>query len=144
MELELVRLENDRYYLYGSMYKDGDFLCDTLEFGSDIKLKCGSYSVKLLYNYNNVPFSIGIFNDNLELVALFSNNELLKYKEIELRKENSNIVVGLRNKGANFSMCESSWKLLKTYIAGAINGHNKVTLVIKKSNYYVEKHIDSI
>lgn len=143
MELELIRNENDRCYLYGSLFKDGDFLCDTLEFGSGVELKCGSYTCKILYNYCEIPFCIGIYNETLELVSLFSNNELLKYHEISIRKENANIVVGLRNKGAMLTMCESSYKLLKTYVAGAISGGKKVTLEVKKSQFYVVKHIKS-
>ena len=130
MKIQLQREINDRAYLYGSIYVNDEYICDSLEFGSGNELKKGIYSIGMLHSDMSVSPEICIVNEFAEVISKFVRNNTQRYKEIELRLDNNLICLGLKINTALLVMDEHSNHLLQVKVSGALARNEKVEFEI--------------
>ena len=131
MEFELVRGTNESCYLYGSVYLAANYICDTLEFGSNIVLPDGVYYLALGKDESKNETVVLIYDFMQNRVSKLVRNNTYMYKEIKMRRETNDICIGTKIMQPLLTNDEYAAKMIIHYIHGAQNIGEIVTLTIK-------------
>lgn len=116
MEIELLRKENERCYMYGSIYNGDEWLCDTLEFGSGCQLDAGTYLIKNMIDPVLHQKVIGVYSLKLELLSKMIKDNCSMYHNIKIRNENNYICVGFKVNSPLLTMYEHSFRIISSLI----------------------------
>lgn len=130
MKLTLKRKSNENCYLYGSIWNDNEYVCDTLEFGSGCQLQAGLYYLRLQKNTQSNYMEILINSQTAQTGAKLVKDNCYMYKNIKLRNENSNICIGTKVLEPLLVMNEYVFHSLSVLIAGCQNKGEKIELEI--------------
>lgn len=131
MTIELIRKENDRTYLYGELQIEGEYKCDTLEFGSGCQLPIGSYSIKIGVDKQRQERVMQIYNEDNELVSKFVKDNTYMYHSIRMRYENNHICLGVKVLEPLLQMDRYAAHLIGTEVSGCLSIGENVELLIK-------------
>ena len=140
----LIRNANENCYCYGSIWKENQFVHDTLEFGASQMLPVGAYSMKICKNEQNNDRFVGIFNESNEKVSEFVKSNEHCWKNIKLRINNNKICIGLKVNDSLLVMAETSSKFFGLEIHGyeTIGTICKLIIIetqqVQKSNRTIE------
>ena len=97
MKIELKRISNERCYLFGKIYIEGRFICDTLEFYNETTLKSDTYHVKLYREPATKEYRVYIVDGNDKIVSKMVTDNTLHEKNFRIRQKNSLIEIGLKH-----------------------------------------------
>lgn len=105
LQIDFSRLENSRGWIYGQLWFDGEFICDTLEIDHEKLITKGIYKLQVIKKEFTNLLEIAIVNDEkLELTRIVTENTVFQ-KGIRIRNNNNFITIG--NK-ANFPLLRMS------------------------------------
>ena len=96
MEFEMNRKSNENCYLYSTIYLADEYICDTLEFGSNIALQDGVYSLNLGIDKTKNETVVLVYDFLGNMVSKLVRNNTYLYKEIKMRRETADICVGCK------------------------------------------------
>lgn len=130
MKLKLTRKNNENCYMYGSIWNDKEYVCDTLEFGSGCQLPAGLYYLRLQKNIQLNYIEIIINSQITECTAKLVKDNCYMYKNIKMRYENSNICIGTKILEPLLVMNNYVYHSLSVMIAGCQNAGEKIELEI--------------
>lgn len=127
----LTRKENERCYLYGSIYTSDEWICDTLEFGSGCQLKADSYILKNSMDAEMKQRVIAIYDLQMNLVSKMVKDNCGMYYNIKIRNENNHICVGFKVESPLLTMYEHSFRIISSHITTADYYGEQVILHIR-------------
>lgn len=120
-ELKLIRYSNQSCYLFGNLFNEEEFLCDTLEFGSGVQLPVGRYRIESNISNTSSMYPFYIFDNENNKVSSITTADSWIYCGFKLRIESSDIQVGCKLDSSKLVMHEYSTKVLRTLILGYIH-----------------------
>ena len=112
MEILLKRYESKNCYLRGHLMIDNDFICDSLEFNSELTLKSGFYDIAIYRQPHTYEKRVYIhYGKNIIISKLVdTNTELVKL--VKHRIKNSLIEIGILGISNNLLFFSQVNKLL--------------------------------
>jgi hypothetical protein len=96
MVYTLTTGKTDNSYLYGSVFLESEFICDTLEMTGCNLLKQGLYNLVLGASKIGQEKEILIIDKENKCVCQLVQKNTYNYKELVLRKDNNLISIGLK------------------------------------------------
>lgn len=130
-EIILNRYSNENCYLYGTIYDNEEYVCDTLEFGSEIAIPTGRYELIIGKSEDNYTTVVKALDELGGHVCDFLTDTTYMYRNIKLRQETRNICVGAKCVNPLLVMCEYSARLLKLKVLNYTNRGEKCYLLVK-------------
>lgn len=130
MTLDLFLKSNENCYMYGSIYIGDEYVCDTLQFGSDMVLKPDIYVIDIAVDIklNERYMTISDYMGNV--ISRFIKKPTFMYKNIEMRVNDNKICLGTKINHPLLTMCDFSTRYLGLKVAGCVSTGEVVYLVI--------------
>lgn len=130
-EIILDRYSNEYCYLYGTIYDGDEYICDTLEFGSDMAISTGRYQLIIGKSEESYTTIIKVISESGNHVCNMLTDTTYMYHNIKMRKETKDICVGAKCTNPLLTMNEYSARLLKLKVLNYINRGEKCYLLVK-------------
>lgn len=118
MTYEMIRNNCEYSYLYSSIYANGDYVCDTLEFAHENTLKDGTYTLIIGVDRKKNERIIEIYDFMNNLVSRFVKDNCTMYHNIKMRLVNNHICIGTKVNEPLLVMNQYVAQLLGVQISG--------------------------
>ena len=137
MNLLLTRNSNDYCYLYGDIYEEEEYICDTLEFGSAVCLPAGVYYLSIGHDQTKNIQVVQITDLLNNIVSKFVTDNTIMYNYIRIRNENNYICIGTKINQSLLAMSEYTTRMFMHKIKHALLNREIIRMTIAEA----PKHI---
>jgi hypothetical protein len=108
----LKRTENSHGWVYGQIYYEKKFICDTLELECLELIEPGTYSLSLDFDKDSLTRYFSVINENGDMCSKFVMKNTEKGQKSEIRCNNNYISVGAKATQALLVMPEFAFRQL--------------------------------
>ena len=131
----LKRTENRFGWVYGQIYYEKKFICDTLELECPELIEPGTYTLNLSYDKVTMLLYFEVINDKKEIITKFVTNNTESGEKSEIRCNNNYISIGARANQALLVMPDFALRQLLEIWAICDRQNLELKLYVK-NNWY--------
>lgn len=108
----LKRTENVHGWVYGQIYYEKRFICDTLELECPELIEPGTYALNLSYDNETMLRYFEVINDKKEIITKFVTKNTERGQKSEIRCNNNYISIGAKANQALLVMSDFALRQL--------------------------------